>query len=86
MSGSPLADDHATDPLRKAPPSLAASAIAGVMWAMPLLFAFGFLMPLLQQIMDHIGLNALFGVPNLYFSALVAGIWGIVAQITGRWI
>ena len=86
MSSSPLADDHATDPLRTAPPSLAASAIAGLMRAMPLLFAFGFLMPLLLQIMDHIGLHAAFGVPNLYFSAIVAGIWGIVAQITGRWI
>ena len=86
MGSSPLADDHATDPLRTAPPSLAASAVAGVMWAMPLLFAFGFLMPLLLQIMEHIGPNAVLGVPNLYFSALVAGSWGIVAQITGRWI
>ena len=86
MNGSPLADDHATDRPRTAPPSLAASAVAGVMWAMPMLFAFGFLLPLLQQIMDHIGLHAVFGVPNLYFSALVAGIWGIVAQISGRWI
>ncbi len=57
--------------------------IAGVL---PLLFAFAFLVPLIDQGMKALTLEPPFGLSTLTFALMVGGIWGLIAQIGGRWI
>ncbi|TNE33839.1 MAG: hypothetical protein EP350_03150 [Alphaproteobacteria bacterium] len=53
---------------------------------LPLIFAFAFLVPVIAQGMDALSLQAPFGLPTLTFALMVGGAWGLVAQLTGRWI
>ncbi|KWV91842.1 hypothetical protein [Erythrobacter sp. YT30] len=57
--------------------------IAGIL---PLIFAFAFLVPVIDQGMAAIGIAAPFGLASLTFALIVGGTWGLIATITGRWI
>lgn len=52
----------------------------------PLLFAFGFLTPLIAQTMAHFNVSAPFGLGDLPFALLISGVLGVAAQIRGRWL
>ena len=54
--------------------------------SLPLVFALAFLVPLLDQAMQALNLAAPFGVTSLTFALIVGGVWGLIAQIGGRWI
>lgn len=54
--------------------------------ALPLLFAFGFLVPVIAQAMQALHIAAPLGLSPLMFAAIIGGGWGLVAQVTGRWI
>lgn len=60
--------------------------IGGVFYLMPLIFAFGFLTPVMTQAIHAIQWAPPFGLSPLAFSAIVCGAWGLVAQIRRRWI
>lgn len=53
---------------------------------MPLFFAFAFLVPVIDQGMQALGLGAPFGLSTLTFALIIGGAWGLIAQFTGRWI
>lgn len=53
---------------------------------LPLIFAFAFLVPLIDQGMKALTLEAPFGLSTLTFALIVGGTWGLIAQIKGRWI
>mgnify|MGYP001828438329 CR=1 FL=1 len=52
----------------------------------PLLFAFGFLMPLTAQTITALGWTPPFGLSPLVAGAIVAVLLGVPAQIRGRWV
>ena len=53
---------------------------------LPLVFAFAFLVPVIDQGMQALSLAAPFGLSTLTFALIVGGAWGLIAQVTGRWI
>jgi hypothetical protein len=53
---------------------------------LPILFAFGFLVPVIRQIVIVSRFTPPLGLSALGFAFLVGGSWGLVAQIRGRWI
>ncbi len=53
---------------------------------LPVLFAFGFVVPVIMQTMTTLGWRAPFGLSALAFALLVGGGWGIIAQVRGRWV
>ena len=53
---------------------------------LPLIFAFAFLVPVIDQGMRAMELSAPFGLTTLAFAALIGGVWGSVAILTGRWV
>ncbi len=53
---------------------------------LPLIFAFGFLVPVIAAGMQAIGWTPPFGFSALTFALVVGGGWGLFAQITGRWV
>ena len=57
-----------------------------ILKSLPLIFAFGFLVPVFAQGIEAIGWGAPFGLSSLVFAIIVAGIWGVIAQIRGSWI
>ena len=61
-------------------------ALKLVATGLPLIFAFAFLVPLIDQGMQAVGLAAPFGLSTLTFALLVGGAWGMIAQMTGRWL
>lgn len=61
-----------------------ASLMAAVAKFLPLIFAVGFLAPLISQSLTAIGWSVPFG--NLSFGLAVAIGWGLIAQFKGRWI
>jgi len=61
-------------------------ALKLVAWGLPLMFAFAFLVPVIDQTMQALGLNAPLGLSTLTFALIVAGGWGLIAQSTGRWL
>lgn len=62
------------------------TVIRRVLYFGPLIFAFGFLMPLIMQSMARFGWTAPFELSTLAFSAILAGTLGLIAQIRGRWV
>lgn len=60
--------------------------ITFVLSIMPLLFGFGFLVPVLQQGIIWVGWIPPLGVSPLAFSLIVCGGWAILAQWRKRWI
>ncbi len=63
-----------------------ASILALIAKFLPLIFAVGFVIPVLAQLILAIGWTAPFGLGPLHFAALTGGGWGVFAQIKGRWI
>lgn len=61
-------------------------ALKTVAWSLPLVFAFAFLVPVIDQGMQALGLAAPFGLSTLTFALIIGGGWGLVAQVTGRWL
>lgn len=53
---------------------------------MPLIFAFGFLVPVIAQGIERSGWAPPFAISPLIIALLVGGGWGLAAQIGGRWI
>ena len=60
--------------------------LKAVVWMLPLIFAFAFLAPVIDQGMQALGLAAPFGLSTLALGLIVAGAWGLFAQVSGRWI
>ncbi|MEL6474585.1 MAG: hypothetical protein AAFQ21_10915 [Pseudomonadota bacterium] len=60
-------------------------AIKTLFYFGPLLFGFGFLVPLSAQILEATGTSAL-GLSSLDAGLLIGGGLGILAQLRGRWI
>lgn len=52
----------------------------------PLLFAFGFLTPLFATIITSMGLPLPLEASPLLGGFIIATVWGVMAQVTGRWI
>ena len=65
---------------------MASKALKYIVFALPLLFAIGFLAPLMAQGMIALGWSAPAGLTPIQFGLVVAGIWGLVATFTGRWL
>ena len=61
-------------------------AIKLVAWSLPLVFALAFLVPVIDQGMQALGLTAPLGLSTLTFALVVGGTWGLIAQTTGRWV
>lgn len=60
--------------------------IKNLLHFMPVLFGFGFFGPLFAQIAIMAGYDQIFGL-SIYWPAIaLGGLWGIFAQVTGRWI
>ncbi len=57
--------------------------IAGIL---PLIFAFAFMVPVIDAGMQAVGVNAPFGLSTLSTALIIGGAWGVFAQITGRWV
>ncbi len=51
-----------------------------------LIFAFGFLAPLIAQLIMQFGWPPPFGLSPLVAGLIVAGAYGAIAQLRGRWI
>ncbi len=61
-------------------------ALKAINAALPLIFAFAFLVPVIAQSMAALGVSAPFELPHLSFALIVGGAWGLVATVTGRWL
>ena len=61
-------------------------ALKLVAYSLPLIFAFAFLVPLIDQGMQALGMAAPFGLLTLTFALMIGGAWGLIAQTTGRWL
>ncbi len=57
--------------------------VAGIL---PIIFAFAFLVPVIDQGLQAIGVAAPLGLTTLTLALIVGGTWGLIAQFTGRWI
>jgi len=53
---------------------------------MPILFGFGFIAPLTAQLMLAFGIGGPFGLTPLAVGLAFGGVWGLYAQVRGRWI
>ncbi len=60
--------------------------LKAIVWLLPLIFAFAFLVPVIDQGMRAVGLGAPFGISTLVFALILGGTWGLFAQVSGRWI
>ena len=53
---------------------------------LPMIFALGFLAPLIAQSMAALGWSAPLELGTMTFSLILAGTLGLVAQLRGRWV
>lgn len=51
-----------------------------------LVFAFGFMAPLIAQIISHFGWVPPFGLSPIVTGLIIAGVYGGITQVRGRWI
>ena len=65
---------------------LLARIISAIFYVGPLIFAFGFIAPLITQLLTRWGYETVAGVPALGVGLFVALVWGSWAQWRGRWI
>ena len=54
--------------------------------SLPLVFAFAFLVPVIDQGMQAAQIAAPFGLTTLTTALIIGGGWGLVALIGGRWL
>lgn len=52
----------------------------------PLLFGFGFLAPVMTQVIGRMGWTPPLALSPLAFSLIVCGGWATIAQVRKRWI
>ncbi|MDY7096695.1 MAG: hypothetical protein SXU28_01010 [Pseudomonadota bacterium] len=57
-----------------------------VVACLPLIFAFAFLVPLIDQGMQAVGVHSVLSLSTITLAFVLGGSWGLFAQITGRWI
>ena len=62
------------------------NALKGLVRFLPLIFAFAFMAPVIDQGMQALGVGAPFELSTLTFALIISGAWGLFAQVTGRWI
>ncbi|MEQ9315866.1 MAG: hypothetical protein RLN72_08430 [Henriciella sp.] len=62
------------------------SVIKAIFQFGPLIFAFGFLMPLTAQAISAAGWTLPFGMTPLWAGFIIAALLGLTAQIRGRWL
>jgi len=60
--------------------------IRAVFFFGPLIFGFGFLAPLIAQSLIFFGYAEFAGLPALQWGLLIGGLYGLLAQLTGRWL
>ncbi len=60
--------------------------ISKIFYFGPLIFAFGFIMPLTAQILERTSWSSPLGLTPLLVGFFLAATWGTIAQIKGRWI
>lgn len=53
---------------------------------LPLIFAFGFVIPVIAEGTKALGWTPPLGLPPLLFALIIGGAWGLIAQIKGRWL
>lgn len=53
---------------------------------LPMLFAIGFLVPLITQAVATLRWQPPLGLSDLTFALILGGGWGLIAQVTGRWV
>jgi hypothetical protein len=53
---------------------------------MPFLFGIGFIAPLMAQLMNAWGIAAPLGLSPIAFGLIFGGLWGLYANIRGRWL
>jgi len=58
----------------------------GLVKVLPIVFAFGFVAPVIAQSMEAANVPAPFGLSSLTVGLIIGGAWGLFAQIKGRWI
>jgi len=61
-------------------------AIKSIFYFGPLLFGFGFLVPLSAQLIEALSWTPPFGLSPIMVGLVIGGGLGLVAQIRGRWI
>ena len=52
----------------------------------PLVFAVGFLVPLMSQLIQAAGWTPPFGLTPLQTGFILGGAFGLLAQVRGRWV
>lgn len=62
------------------------AAVQKLLAIMPLLFGIGFIAPLVAQIMETWDIAAPFGTSRIGFGLAIGGVWGLYANIRGRWL
>jgi hypothetical protein len=65
---------------------MAAVVIRKLLQWMPFLFGIGFIAPLTAQTMAWWHIEAPLGLSRIGFGLLFGGLWGLYANIRGRWI
>ncbi|OAO03860.1 hypothetical protein [Parasphingorhabdus sp.] len=53
---------------------------------LPLIFAFGFVIPVIAQGTKALEWTPPLGLTPLWFALIIGGAWGLFAQIKGRWL
>lgn len=61
-------------------------AIGLLLKLLPLIFAFGFLVPVIMQGTKALEWTPPFGLSALGFALIIGGSWGLFAQVKGRWL
>lgn len=54
--------------------------------SLPLIFAFAFLVPVIDQGIQALEVPTPFGLSTLAVALVIGGGWGLIAQFGGRWI
>jgi len=72
--------------MKSAEPAMIEKTLKLVVALLPLIFAFAFVAPVIDQAMRALAIEAPFGLSTLSFALIVGGAWGLFAQIKGRWI
>ncbi len=73
-------------PVKNSPTDYIEKTLKTIFFLGPLIFAFGFLTPLIAQSITASGWTPPLGLSPLTFGFAIAGPLGLLAQIRGRWV
>jgi hypothetical protein len=62
------------------------AVILFVVKILPLIFGFGFVAPVIDQSLTHLGIEQIWGISTLVIGLFIGGTWGAITTKTGRWI